>query len=1008
MNRRSLLSLAWLTIGVCSLLVGLELAAQESNTSEPTGKNLLQSSSFDSGQLQKGVPAGWIQSTWGGQPAFEFDRKQGHNENGSLKISSDQGANASWSQRVQVKPNRDYRLRGWVKTNKLDKGPGVGVVVNLHELQFDGRSKGLEGTQEWTRLEIEANSGNHDSLLVNLTFGGWGNATGTAWFDDIELVEVLDPIDMENETITEQEAIAFYNTKVKPILKANCFECHADDPEDLQGSFAITSHASIMRGGDSGPAVNPKQLRESILIRAINYDQYEMPPSGQLSKEEIGIMTRWVKLGMPFDPADEKDLTADLESHSTVPQVNAETKKFWSFQIVTRPDVPDVDPKQAWVKNPIDHFVLKRLEASSLSPAPQASKATLIRRVYYDLTGLPPSPEQVEAFINDPDPQAYSKLVDQLLASPHYGEKWGRHWLDLVRYAESNSFERDGTKPFVWRYRDYVIRAFNDDKPYDQFLLEQLAGDELENVTNESIIATGYYRLGAWDDEPADPKLARYDDLDDIVATTSQTIMGLTVNCARCHDHKIDPIPQKDYYRLAAMFENIRRYGVRSDESVFDASVKTLSGDATEEQKQTYAANLRRVDQSIDKIVALVKPDFESVEHEDFQYEMNQLAIVKKRVGKQITQKQFNRFRSLHNERKKLIESPPGSIRVLCVKERGAKADKSFVRIRGNPHVVGDEVEPGFISVLSPPEPVVRPVNDQSIGRRLTVAKWLVDPSHPLTARVMANRIWQFHFGRGIVRTTSDFGFQGSRPTHPELLDWLASEFVARKWSIKSMHRLMMNSAAYQMSSRFDESAFGKDPSNDLFWRFDLRRLTAEEIRDSILEVTGQLNREKMYGPSIFPTMPAEVLAGQSRPGKGWGRSSDEDKRRRSVYVHIKRSLGLPILSVHDSADTDNTCPVRFITTQSTQALGMMNSEFTNDQARKFAVDIEAKNLDSIEAKVTAILRRVMQRQPTSSEVARGLKLIEQWRTEDKVSAKQALEYYCLLALNLNEFIYVD
>lgn len=813
-----------------------------------------------------------------------------------------------------------------------------------------------------------------------------------------------------DETITEKQAIEFYNTQVKPILKKSCFECHADDPDDLQGGFAITSHASIMRGGESGPAVNEKKINESILLRAINYDAYEMPPDGKLPAKEIEILTRWVKLGLPFDPADERDLTANAESHSSVPKVTEETKKFWSFQPVVRPSVPEVG-NEAWSQNAIDRFIFKKLEENGLSPARPASREALVRRVYYDLIGLPPSAAQIQAFLEDSDPRAYEKLIDTLLESPHYGEKWGRHWLDLVRYAESNSFERDDTKPFVWRYRDYVIRSFNEDKPYDQFLTEQLAGDEIENVTLDSLTATGYYRLGAWDDEPADPLLAKFDEVDDIIATTSQTMMGLTVNCARCHDHKIDPIPQADYYRLASLFENIRHYGVRGEPSVYDASIRYVPGEATAEEKLAYQAELDKVNKSMEKISDLAKPGFESVEHEDFQYDMNKLPILEKRVGKELTRQQFNRFRDLMNRRKKLIEIPPGTELVLSVKEQGRQVKPSFIRIRGNPHVVGDPVEPGFVSVLSPPEPEIPtlPEETQSSGRRLALAKWMTDPRHPLTARVMVNRIWQYHFGRGIVSTSSDFGFQGMKPTHPELLDWLASEFVASQWSIKSMHRLMMNSNAYKMSAEYRQAAYQKDPENNTFWRFNLRRLTAEEIRDSILEVSGDLNKEKMFGPSVFPTMPAEVLAGQSRPGQGWGNSSDEDKRRRSVYVHIKRSLALPILSTHDSADTDNTCPVRFITTQPTQALGMMNSDFTNEQAKRFAADINSQpELKTIEAKVAEILTRVTQRKPDADEIQRSLEAISLWQSEDKVSQQQALEYFCLLALNLNEFVYVD
>ena len=810
----------------------------------------------------------------------------------------------------------------------------------------------------------------------------------------------------QSNSKVEDDAIEFYNSKVKPLLKENCFECHADDPDDLGGSLALASRASILRGGDTGPAVDSSSPSESLLLKVINYQIYEMPPDGKMSAEEIEILTQWVKQGMPFAAGDEKDLTA--ESHSTVPAVNEETKKWWSFQPVAEAAIPQVK-NQAWTQNPIDNFILVDLESAGLKPAPPASKQTLIRRVYYDLTGLPPTPEQVESFVADEDPAAYAKLVNQLLESPHYGEKWGRHWLDLVRYAETNSFERDGAKPFVWRYRDYVIRAFNQDKPYDQFLLEQLAGDEIENPTMESIVATGYFRLGQWDDEPVDALKAKYDDLDDIVATTGQTMLGLTVNCARCHDHKIDPIPQTDYYKMVSFFENIRHYGVRSNESVQDASVTTVAGDPEPEEVQAHEKRLAEIDAKINEIVELAKPGFESVEHEDFKYEMNQIAIMKKRVGDQITQKQFAMFRKLLKDRSDLVRKPPGSLQVLSVKESGTQPLPSFIRVRGNPHVKGPKIDPGFVSVLSPPEAEINPpANGKSTGRRTAFAKWLIDGKNPLTARVMVNRLWQYHFGRGLVRTTSDFGFQGTKPTHPELLDWLADEFVDRKWSMKQMHRLIMSSSAYQMASTFSPEGYQQDPANDLFWRFNLRRLTAEEIRDSILAVSGELNLEKMFGPSIYPTMPQEVLAGQSRPGQGWGNSSDEDRRRRSIYVHIKRSLGLPILTTNDSADTDSTCPVRFITTQPTQALGMMNSEFTNDQAKKFAASIEKQFPGKRERQVKAIVGRVTQRPATDQEVERGVKLIQSWIDHDETAPQQALEYFCLMALNLNEFAYVD
>ena len=967
-------------------------------------QNLILNSDFRPKSIEDGIPAAWKTSTWGGDPIFRVDRKESR-KGVAVKISSSYGANASWSQKVAVKPNSIYELSAWVKTESVDKGGGLGVLVNLHELQADGRTRGLDGSNEWTQLKVRANSGNHTSLLINLTFGGWGNATGSAWFDDVRFVEISSPGSFG--PMTDEEAIKFYSEKVKPILKESCFECHADDPEDLQGSLALTSRKSILRGGDSGPAVDTNSPTESLLIKAINYKIYEMPPGGKLSDDKIQILSQWVKLGMPFAPGEEKDLGGGEESN--VPQVNERTKKWWAFQKVSKPVLPSVKNK-AWPANGIDNFILSKLESVSLTPADPASRASLVRRAYYDLTGLPPTPEQVAEFVNDSGPNSYSKLIDELLESPHYGEKWGRHWLDLVRYAESNSFERDDTKPFVWRYRDYVIRAFNEDKPYDRFLVEQLAGDELGDPTRDSIIATGYYRLGQWDDEPADRQKAKYDDLDDILGTTSQTMLGLTVNCARCHDHKIDPIPTTDYYRMASFFENIKRFGVRNNETVLANSVKTLKGgESTEDERERHAKKLADLEKEMNEIHEKAMPGFQDVEHEDFKYEMNKIAILQKRVGKEITKKQLEKFKQLLRQKKEALSNPPGSIKVLCVKENGTSVPETFVRIRGNAHVLGPRVAPGFISVLSPPKPDLKSVkSEETSGRRLALAKWIASPENPMTARVMANRIWQYHFGRGIVRTSSDFGFQGSPPTHPELLDWLAAEFVEKKWSIKEMHRLMMRSSTYQMASSHNETAYEKDPSNDLFWKFNLRRLTAEEVRDSILAISGQLNKEKMFGPSIFSVLPKEVLAGQSRPGQNWGNSSEEERRRRSIYIHVKRSLPVPILSTNDSADTDNTCPVRFITTQPTQALGMMNSKFTNDQAKIFARTVRETAGDDRKKQVAAALGKVFQRNANEEEITRGLELIQALIDKEEATPESAFEMFCLMALNLNEFVYLD
>lgn len=799
----------------------------------------------------------------------------------------------------------------------------------------------------------------------------------------------------------------FFSNQIKPLLEKHCWECHRNDPDDLAGGLAIASRESMISGGESGSLIDDDAADRSLLLRVISYedDAWQMPPGGKLSDEEISLFRKWVELGIPWNPEDEVEL--EIENRDTTPQVNEESKSWWSFQKVKRPAVPETVISN-WASNEIDSFVLTGLEKANLLPAVGASKGELVRRAHYDLLGLPPTPEQVEAFIRNDSPDAWEKLIDELLESPHYGEKWGRHWLDLVGYGESNSFERDDTKPFVWGYRDYVIRSFNDDKPYDQFLTEQLAGDELEEVTIETMSATGFYRLGAWDDEPADPKLAKYDELSHIVTIVGQSMMGLTVDCARCHDHKIDPIPQADYYRMVSFFENMRRFGVRDRNSVLAASVTRM--DERKVDDATRKTHREKVDAVVEKLKSIEKPASESfapVDHEEFKHINNRQRVLKKYIGKSITQQDFDHYATLRKQWRELTENPPQGIRkILCIKEYGTEAPESFVQIRGNPHALGDAVTPGFLRVLSPPEPEIKvPASGKSTGRRLAFSKWLTSDEHPLTARVMANRIWQHHFGRGIVRSSSDFGLQGSAPTHPELLDWLASELVANQWRLKPLHKKIMLSHAYRMGTDFNDKAFAVDPENDHFWRFNPRRLTAEEIRDSILFVSGQLNLQKVYGPSIYPPMPQEVLDGQSMPGINWHQSSPEDSRRRSLYIHTKRSMGVPILETNDAATTDSPCPVRFVTTQPTQAIGLLNSAFTNKQAELFAEMIR-KTHDQPNEQVAAVLRRVYQRNPTQTEIDRGVALMKDSALKEKPD--QALKIFCLLALNLNEFVYLQ
>ena len=502
--------------------------------------------------------------------------------------------------------------------------------------------------------------------------------------------------------------------------------------------------------------------------------------------------------------------------------------------------------------------------------------------------------------------------------------------------------------------------------------------------------------------------------MDDVLTTTSQVFLGLTMNCGRCHDHKLDPIPQEDYYRFLAFFSNVTRYG--GPNRGRDVNRWSLTEINTPRLKQFHEARVKQhaeeLQDVIEKITAIEDEAMSfllPVEKEDFQYESNRPDVLRKHVPQDLDERKLNRYIRLRQRRDALNANPPASLgRALSVKEDGAQPKPMHLLLRGSHKAKDKEVQPGFPQILGFDDPEIsRPEGAPSQHRRKALAAWLTSERNPLTARVMINRIWQYHFGRGIVRTSNDFGFQGTPPTHPQLLDWLAAEFMAEGWSMKKLHKTIMLSATYQQSSRARKGALTKDPENNLFWRYDMRRMSAEEIRDSILAVNGQLNR-KFGGPSVFPVIPREVLAGQSRPGSGWSVSAPPERVRRSVYIHVKRSLAVPLLESHDMADVDQTCPVRFNTTVPSQALGLLNSQFMNEQAAEFARDVREIAGKSERDQVSLTLSRVTQREPTDREIARGLKLLTALRDEDGMSAEQALKYYCLLALNLNEFVYLD
>ena len=775
---------------------------------------------------------------------------------------------------------------------------------------------------------------------------------------------------------------------VQPILAMKCARCHG--PSSTSGGVAFDTRERAFAETESGrPALVAGDPDASSMIeRIVSHDEStRMPPEGKpLTAAEVEIVKTWIRQG-------------------------ANWSKHWAYRPLVKPPVPAVN-QNAWVANEVDQFILAGLEESQLTPNPIADKRTLVRRAYYNLTGLPPTAAQVTDFEKDSSPDAWEKLVDRLLESPQYGEHWGRKWLDVVRYAETNSFERDNPKPHVWRYRDYVIRSFNDDKPYDRFLNEQLAGDEAQSPTSDQLIATGFYRLGVWDDEPADRVLAMYEGYDDLITTIGQGMLGLTFNCARCHDHKIDPIPQTDYYQLLTFLHNIRPMsggGPNVEANLFASEQSKREFEAAvrdrQEQMEVAKKEIARLEEIFTTVTAN-EPNKEEQKKGGRNYLTQQ---IKKRGLEVLGEDEFAKYEAASKLLGELQKEPPVD-KALVVKELGLeKPADVFVLKRGTPGNHGALVEPGFPNLFAVPAPTIQPVVEQnSSGRRTALANWITSQDNLLTARVFVNRVWQGHFGRGIVRSSNNFGGLGTPPTHPELLDWLASDFIANGWKIKRLHKMLMLSNAYRMSSSGQEAALAKDPANDRFWRVDLRRLSAEEIRDSLLAVNGRLNLE-MYGPSIYPTISAEVLAGQSEPGRGWGKSSPTEQARRSVYIHVKRSLITPLLASFDFPETDTSCEARFTTTQPGQSFAMLNGQFANEQAAEFAKRITTQvGSTNRDAQIQLAYQLCFHRAVRESELTRAKEFLLEMEQKHQLSPERALEQCCLLILNLNEFVYLD
>lgn len=772
---------------------------------------------------------------------------------------------------------------------------------------------------------------------------------------------------------------------IQTVLARRCYSCHGPDLQE--GGLRFDDRSTLIAEADSGEhAIVPGNAEGSELLRRVmSDDEYErMPPEGKpLSEEEIASLKTWIQQG-------------------------AEYKQHWAFQPLSSPEVPEV-VRDDWCRDPIDAFVLAELESNELEPVRSASPATLIRRVHLDTIGLPPSPEQVEALLGDWSEATYAQLVDCLLADPAFGERWARNWLDVVRYAETNSFERDGAKPNAWRYRDYVISAMNADKPFDRFVKEQLAGDELPDADAESLTATGYYRLGIWDDEPADPLQAIYDGYDDLVTTTSQGFLGLTLNCARCHDHKIDPLTQRDYYSMVALMRDVTPYATRRDQFTNNQIDLEPEVAAQYEKLDKRIKELKREIRDLEQqvIVRMSATDQRATEGP------KRKATIKRRLAEFATPDELAKHGELVAEQTKLesqrAELPP-RLRTLGLASVTDALEATHILTRGSPHSPAEEVVPAFPKLVGGGEPVAaesaaRQERD-SFGRRLALAEWIAADDNWLTSRVIVNRIWQHYFGRGIVRSPNNFGLMGSPPTHPELLDHLASSLTADDWSLKSIHRRILLSSVYRLSTNADVAAVDKDPANDLFWRQNLRRLGAEQVRDSVLAVTGQLNQEQ-FGASFYPHLSAEVLASQSRPGNGWGNSSEADRARRSVYIHVKRSLPVPLLTAFDFPETDISCEARFLTTQPAQALTMLNSQWMQIQAGNLASRVEDEaGTDPAQQAVRCLQLVLSSPDVDAADVDELLRLRETLQSQHGLDEADALEAMCLTAMNLNAFLY--
>jgi len=864
-----------------------------------------------------------------------------------------------------------------------------------------------------------------------------------------------------------------FEKDIRPILKAHCFDCHGEG-EKLNGGLDLRLQRLMLKGGDDGPVIVPGKPDRSLLFKLVHSG--EMPKRDKkLTREQVALIKQWIATGAKTARPEPTELGKGGG-------ITDEERGFWSFQPIRQLKIPATKPKDR-VRTPVDAFLLAAMAKQKLGFSPDAEKVTLLRRACFDLTGLPPTPAEVEAFLADAAPDAYEKLIDRLLDSPHYGERWGRHWLDVAGYADSDGYsDADPPRAYAYKYRDYVIRSFNEDKPFDQFITEQLAGDELAHATQanpqaaltdpqkrELLIATGFLRMGA--DGTATPAvdqdIVRNQVVADTIKIVSTSLLGLSVGCAQCHDHRYDPIPQTDYYRLRAVIEpaydwknwrtpdqrliSLYTEADRKKAAEVEAEAKKLADEKETKQKQYIEEALTKhlekfepplreqlraaYDTPADKRTAEQKKllaDNPSVNiNAGVLYQYNQkaadeLKAMDARIGDVRTNKPPEDFISVLTE--PAFPTPAGPV--------------TYRFHRGDPKQPKEAIPPGGLTVLAPPgQSVELPEKDPNLatsGRRLAFARWLTSPTNPLVARVLVNRVWLQHFGRGLVGTPSDFGTMGERPSHPELLDWLASDFVEHGWQLKRLHKVIMTSTAYRQSSRRDPRRAQRDPENHLYWRKPVQRLDAEVIRDAILSASGVFN-EKMFGPPVpvRPDVHGQIVVGLDKTTGDNKMPVEEslngEEFRRGVYVQVRRSRPLAMLHAFDAPVMEVNCERRQSSTVATQSLMLMNSQFMLDQAARFAQRLQQEAGDDRAGQVARAWQLAFSRTPTAPELADALAFLsrqeghlktagekEAVETKDvkkdekaKPAAKpapelQALTDLCQALLSANEFLYVD